>query len=106
MAAVGDEPVVAPDLLGPEVVSTLRALERRGKVTTARAETALRRFERAPVQRVKTANLLARTWELRHNVSAYDGCYVALAELLDARLVTADGALSKAPGIKVPIALV
>lgn len=103
---MGDEPVVAPDLLGPEVVSTLRGLERAGKLTTARAETALYRLERAPVQMVKTRNLLGRAWELRHNVSAYDGCYVALAELLGARLVTADEALSKTPGLAAAITLV
>jgi predicted nucleic acid-binding protein len=74
-AAVGHEAIVAPDLIGPEVVSTLRGLERGGKLTSTRAETALRRFERAPVQTVKTANLLARAWELRHNLSAYDACY-------------------------------
>jgi predicted nucleic acid-binding protein len=106
VAAVGEEPVVAPDLIGPEVVSTLRGLERGGKVTTARAETALVRFGRAPVQTVKTGNLLGRAWELRHNVSAYDGCYLALAELLGARLVTGDQALSKAPGLAVAITLV
>jgi predicted nucleic acid-binding protein len=91
VAAIGDEAVVAPDLLGPEVLSTLRGLERGDKLTVARAETALRRLERAPVQTIKTGNLLGRAWELRHNLSAYDACYVALAEVLGARLVTADG---------------
>lgn len=62
VAAIDDEAVAAPDLLGPEVLSTLRGLERGGKVTIARAETALRRFERAPVQTIKTGNLLG--WAL------------------------------------------
>jgi predicted nucleic acid-binding protein len=106
VAAIGDAAVVAPDLLGPEVLSTLRGLERGGKVTTARAEIALRRFERAPVQTIKTGNLLGRTWELRHNLSAYDACYVALAEILGARLITADRALAKAPALALPITVV
>ena len=40
-----------------------------------------------------------RAWELRDNVTVYDAVYVALAELLDAPLVTADSRLAKAPGI-------
>ena len=58
------------------------------------------------MQTVKTGNLLSRAWELRHNVSAYDGCYLALAELLGARVVTGDEGLSKAPGLAVTITLV
>ena len=42
--------------------------------------------------------LLDRMLELRASVSAYDGSYVALAELLDATLVTADARLTRAPG--------
>lgn len=42
--------------------------------------------------------LLSRCWELRQNLTIYDAAYVALAELLDAALVTADIWLSKAPG--------
>ena len=43
---------------------------------------------------------MERCWELRDNVTVYDAVYVALAELLDAPLVTADGKLAKAPGIR------
>ena len=44
------------------------------------------------------AHLLRRAFELRANVSAYDACYVALAERLDCELITADGRLAAAPG--------
>jgi len=42
--------------------------------------------------------LLPRIWELRHNVTAYDAAYLALAEGLDAPLLTGDGRLVDAPG--------
>jgi predicted nucleic acid-binding protein len=41
---------------------------------------------------------LARAWQLRENVTAYDAMYVALAEALDATVVTCDLPLAKAPG--------
>ena len=41
-----------------------------------------------------------RAWELRSNATVYDAVYVALAELLDAPLVTADSKLANAPGIR------
>jgi predicted nucleic acid-binding protein len=44
--------------------------------------------------------LAQRTWELRHNLSTYDASYVALAETIDATLVTLDTRLAKAPGIR------
>ena len=53
-----------------------------------------------------TAPLLARAWELRHNLTVYDGCYVALAEALEAPLVTADRRLFDAPGPRCEIELV
>lgn len=42
--------------------------------------------------------LLSRVWSLRHNLSAYDALYIALAESLEAPLVTLDRRLAKAPG--------
>ena len=41
-----------------------------------------------------------RVWDLRHNLSTYDGWYVALAELLEAPLATADLRLARAPGLR------
>jgi predicted nucleic acid-binding protein len=51
-------------------------------------------------------SLLDRVWELRDDLSAYDASYVALAELLDCDLLTADARLSRAPGIRCSITLV
>jgi predicted nucleic acid-binding protein len=43
-------------------------------------------------------DLLTRAWKLRENVTAYDAMYVALAEALDAPIVTCDAPLARAPG--------
>ena len=54
----------------------------------------------APLQRVPQRQLLGRCWQLRANLTVYDASYVALAELPDLVLVTADVRLSKAPGLR------
>jgi predicted nucleic acid-binding protein len=46
---------------------------------------------------------MGRVWELRDTVGAYDAQYVALAELLDSALVTADGRLARAAGLRCPV---
>jgi predicted nucleic acid-binding protein len=53
------------------------------------------RIERAP-----HAPLLARCWELRHNLTIYDAAYVALAELMVTSLLTGDARLAAAPGAR------
>jgi Predicted nucleic acid-binding protein, contains PIN domain len=68
--------------------------------------TALDAFRRLGMTRYPVFSLLDRVWELRDNLSAYDASYVALAELLDCNLLTADARLSRAPGIRCSITLV
>lgn len=58
------------------------------------------------VERLGVQGLLPRVWELRGNMSAYDATYVALAEALEAPLVTADGRLARAPGPRCLITVV
>jgi predicted nucleic acid-binding protein len=53
-----------------------------------------------------TSSLVRRVWELRNNLTAYDACYVALAEALGCTLLTADVKLSRAPGTRCPIDLI
>ncbi len=48
---------------------------------------------------------MRRAWELRANVTVYDALYVALAELLDVVLVTADARLTRAPGLRCQLEL-
>lgn len=63
-----------------------------------RAEDARADFVDLAIVRYPHEPLADRMWELRHNLSAYDAAFVALAEALDAPLVTCDGRLSAAPG--------
>jgi predicted nucleic acid-binding protein len=88
----------APHLLDVEVVQALRRLVRVGDVTAARAGAAIADLTLADVLRHSHVDLLGRAWQLRANLTAYDAVYVALAEALDAALVTCDGPLGAAPG--------
>jgi predicted nucleic acid-binding protein len=59
-----------------------------------------------PVRVFPTAPLLPRVWELCDNLSAYDACYVALAEALETPLLTADRRLATAPGIRCTVEVI
>lgn len=74
----------------------IRARERRGRIDNARSREAVEDLLALPIVRYPTLQLLERAWSLRHNFTAYDAMYVALAEALDAPLVTADGRLARA----------
>jgi predicted nucleic acid-binding protein len=86
----------APDLLNAEAMHVLQAHERRGVIDAGRSREALKDLLDLPVIRYPTLQLAERAWELRSNLTAYDAMYVALAEALDATLVTADGGLARA----------
>ena len=90
------DPATAPDLINAEVVHTIRRYERRGEIDRQRASEAIEDLIALPLLRYPTLQLIDRAWELRHNFTAYDALYVALAEALDAPLVTADAALASA----------
>ena len=63
------------------------------------------RWRDLDIERYPHTPLLDRVWQLRHNVSAYDAVYVALAEVLSIPLVTGDAMLARAPGLNVRIEL-
>jgi predicted nucleic acid-binding protein len=88
----------APSLLDVEVVQALRRLVRAGDVVSKRAEEAIEDLTELDIFRHSHLDLLARAWELRDNLTAYDSMYVALAEALDAPLVTCDAPLGSTPG--------
>jgi predicted nucleic acid-binding protein len=88
-----------------EVASALRRLEAAGEVTEGLSEIALAALVRLEVRQHRTAPLLERIWQLRHNVTPYDAAYVALAEQLGCRLLTKDARLAAAPGIRCEVEL-
>jgi predicted nucleic acid-binding protein len=101
--AVGDAELVAPDVVNPEVVQSLRGLERGGKLTSARASVALARLAESDISRVPTRMLLRDMWSMRANLSAYDACYVALARALECPLLTVDEPLTRAPRLGITL---
>lgn len=94
------EVVVGPDLLRVEVTSVVRRHLNMGQLTPEQAEAAIGDLLDFPITLFPTAPLLRRVWELRQNLTAYDGCYVALAEAVDSPLVTADRRLANASGLR------
>jgi predicted nucleic acid-binding protein len=95
-----------PHLADSEVANGLRRMVSRQILTADQGWRALDTWRQLGVTRHPVAALLERIWELRDAMSAYDASYIALAELLDCALVTADGRLGRAPGARCPITVV
>jgi len=95
----------APHLVDVELLHTLRRLVARGDLTSDRADDARTDFADLLIVRHPHTPLADRVWALRHNLTAYDATYVALAEALAAPLVTCDARLANAPGASVRIEL-
>ena len=90
--------LAAPHLIDAETAQILRRYARAGEIGDRRGREALADLADLPIQRYRHIYLLPRIWDLRHNLTAYDTVYVALAEVLDAPLVTRDRRLSRAAG--------
>jgi len=90
------ETLHAPHVLDLEVAQVLRRYAAAGSLTATRGSEALADFADLPLDRYAHHLFLDRIWELRHNLTAYDAAYVALAEALSAPLVTRDAALARA----------
>lgn len=97
-ARLAGEQLAAPHLIDIEVLSAWRRLAAAGRLDERRAALARIDLGALPIRRVPHGPLLDRCWELRSNLTVYDAAYVALAELLEATLVTADSKLEAAPG--------
>lgn len=97
---LASEELAAPALVDLEVTSAWRGLSRGGHLTPRRAALALTDLRDLPLQRVDHVGLLSRCWELRNNLTLYDAAYVALAEAMDAILLTADARLARASGLR------
>jgi predicted nucleic acid-binding protein len=85
-----------PALCDVEVVAGLRRAVLSGRVSAERSAQAIDHYLLLPLTRHGHQTLLPRVLDLRSNFSAYDACYVALAEVLRAELLTADERLSRA----------
>jgi predicted nucleic acid-binding protein len=92
------ERLTAPEVLDLEVVSVIRKAFASGALSRRRAGLALADLIDLDLERIGHRPMLARIWELHENLTPYDAAYVALAETIDATLVTADRRLSLAPG--------
>ncbi len=94
----------APDLLDVEATHTLRGLLRAGKLELEIAERARSELGETTIRRHRDKALLARAWDLRENCTIYDALYVALAEALEATLITRDAGLAEVAGSLVEVA--
>jgi predicted nucleic acid-binding protein len=88
----------APHLLDLEVAQVLRRLVHSKAIAAPRATEALEDLAQLGIERHRHTPLLFRIWALRDALSAYDASYIALAEALDAPLLTCDARLSRAHG--------
>jgi len=88
----------APHVVDVELTQGLRRLVRAGEVSSSRAAEAIADLADLDLHRHAHLDLLTRAWKLRENITAYDAMYVALADALDAPVVTCDTPLARAPG--------
>jgi predicted nucleic acid-binding protein len=95
---LASEPLFAPHLMPVEAANILRRAALGGEISGDVASMAHSDLLDLPVEFVPYAPFAPRVWELRETVTAYDAWYVALAELLDARLGTLNGRLTRASG--------
>ena len=101
----GEETLHAPHLLDLEVAQVLRRYNASGEMDGERGRIALQDLSDLPIHRYPHEVLLPRIWELRHNDTAYDAAYLALAEALPAPLLTRDARLASVPGHAVSVEL-
>lgn len=88
----------APHVVDVEVLGVVRRDHQRGILDRTEARLAIERLQAWPGERFGHTLLLPRAWELRDTVRGWDAMYVALAEVLDGRLVTLDERLASATG--------
>jgi predicted nucleic acid-binding protein len=102
-ARLRGERLTVPELADLEVASVLRRQIRAGAIDARRARLALADLAVLPARRAPHRPLFPRCWELRDNLTIYDATYVALAEAIDALLLTGDQKLARANGPQCPI---
>ena len=95
----------APHLVDLEVAQAICRYVLSGHLSEQRGHVALQLLVDLDLERHPHDLLLPRIWALRENLTAYDAAYVALAEVMDAPLVTTDRRLAAAPGTRARIEL-
>jgi predicted nucleic acid-binding protein len=105
-ALVPEESLHAPHLIDIEVTRALRRLVQLKETTAQRAKQALDDHAALHIRRAAHENMLERVWEIRDSVTAYDAAYVALAEILDAPLITCDAELARSHGHRAEVELI
>ena len=95
--------LAAPDLVDVETVAVLRRRWLAGSLPERGFQAAIADLENVDLDRYPTLPLMGRAYQLRHDVTAYDASYVALAELLDCELLTGDRRLAGASGPRCPV---
>ena len=97
-ATLAADRIAAPELLLAEASNTLRQLERRGVLAAFEATSAHQAMLDLDVELFPCRPFSTRVWELRHNVTAYDAWYVAVAEMVGGPLATLDCRMARADG--------
>lgn len=98
--AVSDHELTAPTLISFECANIIRRHELAGLVSSDQAAQAHADLLALPIEFWPYELVGDRVWELRHNLSCYDASYVAVAELIDADLITLDRRIGQAPGVR------
>ena len=100
------ERLAAPHLIDLEVVSAWRRLAAAGRLDDRRVSLAMIDLGALRIERAPHPPLVRRCWELRANLTVYDASYVALAEAIDAVLLTGDRRLAEAPGVRCSVQVI
>ncbi len=97
--------LLAPEIVDLEVAMAWRRQLRTGLIQADRAQQALDDLATLNLARAPHQPLMPRIWELRDNLTLYDAAYVALAEALEVKLLTADGRSTRAPSLRCELEL-
>lgn len=97
---LSDADLLAPSLIGFEAANIMRRHESAGLISADQAEQAHADLLDLGIEHWPHELLAKRAWQLRQNLSIYDGSYVALAELTSTALVTLDKRIAGAPGLR------
>ncbi len=100
------ESLHAPHLIDLEVAQVIRRYAAAGAMTASRGVEVLQDLRGLALTRYPHNVLIARIWQLRDNLTAYDAAYVALAEALGAPLLTCDSRIASASGHRAPVEVV